>query len=116
MESVLVADDGCRRHLEGRTHPEKPARYDAVMDGLARAGLLGRMRRAGERTATEEELLLCHTPAYLEIARCDVESGRPYLSTGDTDITPASWDVAARTAGGLLHAVDAVMTGAARNA
>ena len=45
----LVADDAFRGHLAGRTHPEKPERYDAVLEGLARAGLLARMRRAGPR-------------------------------------------------------------------
>jgi acetoin utilization deacetylase AcuC-like enzyme len=116
VPGFLVADDGCRGHLAGKTHPEKPERYDAVIDALARAGLLARMRRAEVRTATEDELLLCHTEEYLQTVRRDVESGRPHLSTGDTDITPNSWDVAARAAGGVLNAVDAVLTGAARNA
>ena len=116
MTSFLVADDACRGHLVGRTHPEKPERYDAIMDKLARDGLLDRMRRAEVRTATDDELLLCHTAEYLKTARNDVESGRHYLSTGDTDITPDSWDVAARAAGGVLNAVDAVLTGTARNA
>jgi acetoin utilization deacetylase AcuC-like enzyme len=68
------------------------------------------------RTATDEELALCHTREYLRSAQRDVESGRPFLSTGDTDVTPNSWNVAVRAAGGVLNAVDAVMTGAARNA
>jgi acetoin utilization deacetylase AcuC-like enzyme len=38
------------------------------------------------------------------------------LSTGDTDITPNSWEVAVRAAGGALSAVDAVLTGRVRNA
>jgi acetoin utilization deacetylase AcuC-like enzyme len=112
----LVADDGCRGHLAGKAHPESPERYDAVMEGLARAGLLERMRRAEVRTATENELQLCHTAEYLKSVRRDVESGRRYLSTGDTDITPNSWDAAARAAGGVLNAVDAVLAGSARNA
>jgi acetoin utilization deacetylase AcuC-like enzyme len=57
--------------------------------------LLDRMRRADVRTAADDELLLCHTPEYLKTARRDVDSGSRYLSTGDTDITPDSWDVAA---------------------
>src|ERR1035441_8787260 len=81
VPGFLVADDGCREHLAGRQHSERPQRYDAVMDGLAQAGLLQRMRRAEVRTATEDELLLCHTAAYLKTVRRDVESGRPYLST-----------------------------------
>jgi acetoin utilization deacetylase AcuC-like enzyme len=74
------------------------------------------MRRAEPRTATDDELQLCHTAAYLQTVRRDVDSGRPYLSTGDTDITPDSWDVATCAAGGVLNAVDAVLTGTARNA
>ena len=116
VTGFLVADDACRGHLVGRTHPEKPERYDAIMDKLARAGLLDRMQRAEVRTATDAELLLCHTAEYLKTARRDVDSGSHYLSTGDTDITPDSWDVAARAAGGVLNAVDAVLTGNARNA
>ena len=116
VPGFLVADEGCRGHLAGRTHPERPERYDAVMGGLARAGLLGRMRRAAVRTATEDELLLCHTAEYLKTARRDVESGQRYLSTGDTDITSESWEVAVRAVGGVLNAVDAVLSGEARNA
>jgi len=116
MTTALMADPFFREHLAGRAHPESPERYDAVMEGLARAGLLGAMLRAEVRTATEDELLLCHTAEYLKTVRRDVASGRPYLSTGDTDITPNSWEVAARAAGGGLNAVDAVLAGNARHA
>ncbi len=114
--TVLLADPIYRQHLEGRDHPERPERYDAVMRGLDRAGLLARLGRVPARPATEDELLLCHTPQYLETVRRDFAAGLPYLSTGDTDITPNSWDVASHAVGGALNAVDAVMTGAARNA
>jgi len=116
VPGFLVADDGCRGHLAGTSHVESPARYDAVLEGLARAGLLGRMRKAEVRTATGDDLLLCHTAEYLETVRRDVDSGRRHLSTGDTDITPNSWDVAARAVGGVLNAVDAVLGGGARTA
>ena len=86
--------DRFRGHLVGRAHPERPERYDAVMADSPRR-TPRRMRRVEPRAATEDELQLCHTADYLRIARRDVESGRPYLSTGDTDITPNSWDVAA---------------------
>ncbi len=115
-QTVLLADPIYREHLRGRDHPERPERFDAVMDGLRSAGLLERLGSVHARPATEEELLLCHTREYLITARRDVEAGQEYLSTGDTDVTPNSWDVASRAAGGVLNAVDAVMTGAARNA
>ena len=112
LPTALLADPIFREHLAGREHPERPERFDAVVRALAPFDLLGVPARA----ATEEELLLCHTAEYLATARRDVASGRPYLSTGDTDITPNSWDVAVRAAGGVLNAVDLVMTGRARNA
>jgi acetoin utilization deacetylase AcuC-like enzyme len=114
--SLLVADAHCRAHLVGRDHPERPERFDAVKRALDGAGLADRMAPASPRVAIEDELLLCHTPQYLKTARRDVNSGAPYLSTGDTDITPNSYDVAARAVGGALAAVDAVATGEARNA
>jgi acetoin utilization deacetylase AcuC-like enzyme len=115
-DTFLLADPLYREHLAGRLHPERPERLDAVMEGLREAGLLERLGRVAPRAATEDEILLCHTPAYLRTARRDVESGRPYLSTGDTEITPNSWEVAIQAAGGVLNAVDLVVGGDARNA
>ena len=110
--TALSADPVCREHLTGRPHPERPERFDVVLDALP----LDRMMRLESRTAAGEEILLCHTPAYLRVAQHDVEAGLRYLSTGDTDIDGRSWDAALHAAGGVLNAVDAVMTGRARNA
>jgi acetoin utilization deacetylase AcuC-like enzyme len=116
MPTALLSGDIYRKHLEGRDHPERPERYAAVMQGLKAARLLERLVPIAPRPATEDELLLCHTPQYLRTVRDDFAAGVPYLSTGDTDITPASHEVALHAVGGVLNAVDAVMTGAADNA
>src|ERR1051325_4952376 len=105
-----------RERLAGREHPERPERFDAVVHGLRKAGLLDRLGRVDRRAATEEDLLLCHTKEYLRTAKRDVESGQSHLSTGDTDITSNSWEIATMAVGGALSAVDAVMTGRVRNA
>jgi acetoin utilization deacetylase AcuC-like enzyme len=115
-KTALLADRIYREHLVGREHPERPERFDAVFQGLQKAGLIERMARIEPRAATEEEMLYCHTREYLRIAQHDVEAGYPSLTTGDTDITPKSWDVARKAAGGVLNAVDAVLAGKARNA
>ncbi|MBZ5727587.1 MAG: histone deacetylase [Acidobacteriia bacterium] len=114
--TALLADSAVREHLAGREHLERPERYDAVVEGLEEAGLLPRLLRVEPRAATVEELLLCHTGEYLRTAKHDVDSGRRRMSTGDTDLTRSSWDAAARAAGGVLNAVDAVVSGQARNA
>jgi acetoin utilization deacetylase AcuC-like enzyme len=114
--TALAADPICREHLAGRQHPERPERYDAVESALRQAGLLKGLAKLAARAATEDELSLCHRREYLNVARHDVDSGYPYLSTGDTDIGPNSWEVASRAAGAALNAVDAVAGGKARNA
>jgi acetoin utilization deacetylase AcuC-like enzyme len=116
LKTALLADARCREHLVGVEHPERPERFDAVMDGLRKARVLERLLQLEHRSATLEELLLCHTREYLSIAKHDVEAGYHQLTTGDTDITPNSWEIALRAAGGVLNAVDAVVTGKARNA
>ena len=88
--TALSADPICREHLVGRPHPERPERFDAVIEALRQAGSLDRMLHLAPRSATEEELLLCHTPAYLQVARHDVETGRHYLSTGATQASPCA--------------------------
>jgi len=50
----------------GANIPERPERFDAVVRGLRQAGLLERLAHVDPRAATEEELLLCHTPEYLQ--------------------------------------------------
>ncbi len=117
LKTAISTDPICREHLADRPgHPERPERFDVVAGALRQAGLLDRSVALGPRSATLDELALCHTRRYLTVARQDVETGRPCLSTGDTDIGPNSWEVAARATGAALNAVDAVVTGPARNA
>jgi acetoin utilization deacetylase AcuC-like enzyme len=116
-DTVLLIDPIFREHLAGRyDHPERPERIEAVTKALQKASLLDRTGRVGRRAATEDELMLCHTHAYLKTAHRDVAAGLDCLSTGDTDITPNSWEVAVQAVGGVLNAVDAVMTRKAHNA
>jgi acetoin utilization deacetylase AcuC-like enzyme len=112
----LVCDPAYRDHDTGAGHPERPARVDAVIQGLHRSGLLEHCHVIAPRPASEAELLRCHTPGYLERVREDVEAGRDDLSTGDTAIGPGSEAVARLAAGGVLAAVEAVMAGRVRNA
>jgi acetoin utilization deacetylase AcuC-like enzyme len=114
--TALLADPIFRDHLAGRDTPECPERFDCIVDALRGNGIVERLLPVPPRAATEDELALCHTREYLAIARRDVASGRLCLSTGDTDIGPNSWAVAARAAGGVLNAVDLVAAGEARNA
>jgi acetoin utilization deacetylase AcuC-like enzyme len=87
-----------------------------VIQGLERAGLLGRCRILPPRPATDTELLRCHTPGYLQRIQEDIAAGRAQLSTGDTAISPYSERTARLAAGGVLAAVEAVMEQRVRRA
>jgi acetoin utilization deacetylase AcuC-like enzyme len=78
---------------------------------------LGSNKLAGvpPRSASEDELLLCHTRPYIATAQRDVAM-RGTLSTGDTNVGPRSYEVALRAVGTCLNAVDLVMRGEAENA
>ena len=110
--TAFLADPVSKRHEPGPGHPESPARFDAVMKGLAEFKLTS----FAPRSATEDEIALCHTRQYIRTARHEVEDGFSQLTTGDTDLCHETYDVALRAVGTVLHGVDLVFTGQAGNA
>ena len=116
MSTGLLLDPIYKLHDTGPGHPEAIARYTAVTKALTDSGIVAKTAPIKPREATEDEIALCHTRKYIEIAKDDVESGATDLSTGDTSICPRSWEVAVSAVGGVLNAVDAVVTGKVNNA
>jgi acetoin utilization deacetylase AcuC-like enzyme len=116
VSTALLADPIYKRHVPPGGHPEQPARFDAALFALDRAGLSERLLRIPSRMATEDELAACHTPEYIATVKRDVQRGYAALSTGDTPLSAASLDVALAAAGGVLNAVDAVVERRAKNA
>lgn len=112
----LVFDPAFLLHDPGPGHPESPDRYRALKKALSRGELAGRLRHLPGRDATEEDLRLVHTRAYLATVRHDIARYSPALSTGDTGLCAQSLEVALRAAGAALTAVDAVMAGQVSNA
>lgn len=113
--TALLLDPIYQRHQPGPGHPESPDRYQAVTQAL-HAAQLDKLPRIGVRAADADEIALCHSAAYLKTVEQDFARGAHDLSTGDTAIGPESLNVAKRAVGGVLNAVDQVMTGKARNA
>ena len=116
MATGLYHHPSCKEHDPGPGHPECPARYDAVMAALKQARLMHALVEIEGRSATDDELALCHDRDYIALARADVAAGRSTLSTGDTNIGHHSIEAARLATGGVLSAVDAVMDGTVRNA
>lgn len=112
----LIADPGVKLHDGGPTHPEQPARYAAVTNGLQASGLSAQMHPLASRTATTDELALVHTPEYIDLVQSEVSAGAAQLSTGDTPVNSHSESAARLAAGCALAAVDAVFARQVQNA
>jgi acetoin utilization deacetylase AcuC-like enzyme len=109
VNTGLVYSPLYKEHRTGAFHPESPERLDAILHALEPERLGFRLRRVEPRPATRDEVLLCHTAGYFDLARREIASGATCLSTGDTIVSDRSFDVALLAAGGVLAAVDAVV-------
>jgi acetoin utilization deacetylase AcuC-like enzyme len=112
VQTAFLADKISLLHDPGSGHPEQPARFEAAVRGVGEGHLIP----SHERSLTADQLAMCHTKDYIHSVYADVQSGASSLATGDTDICPASLNVALRAGGLCLNAVDMVMNGEARNA
>ena len=116
LTTAILADPVYQEHDPGRGHPERPERYAAVVEALSRGGLMKSLGRIEARFASEDEIALCHSRAYIQKVKQDIAGGAHELSTGDTNVGPRSLDVALQAVGGVLNAVDAVVDRKAQNA
>jgi acetoin utilization deacetylase AcuC-like enzyme len=109
-------DPATLRHEPSGDHPENPKRLEAVMESVRAPERQARLTVVAPRPATEDEILRVHAPQYVKLVRSEIEAGRRTLSTGDTEISSGSLGAALAAAGTVVSAVDAVLSGRARNA
>jgi acetoin utilization deacetylase AcuC-like enzyme len=114
--TALLIDPVFKLHDTGPGHPERPERYEALTLAFNRAGLTKSLLPIATRPATEDEVALCHTRPYIQTVKRDIAAGARELTTGDTAVSPKSWEVALDAAGGVMNAVDAVFGKTADNA
>lgn len=103
-------------HVPSAGHPESPARIAAVMTAVGALEKAGRLTMGRVRQATDDDVLLVHSPAYLKTVRAEIAAGRRMLSTGDTELSRGSLTAALSAAGAVLSGVDTVMSGESRRA
>jgi acetoin utilization deacetylase AcuC-like enzyme len=112
----VLFDPAMLAHQPSVGHPESPARATSIMDTIRALEQRGRLSVGSLRPATEDELLLVHTPGYVNQVRSDIAAGRRTLSTGDTELSSGSFTAALAAAGAVIAAVNGVMRGSIRNA
>ena len=109
---VWITDDRFLDHDTGRSHPERPARLRAVIDGMQRADLVDALIPTEPRSATDADLLSVHDAAVLDLVRRVAQAGGGRLDP-DTAMAPESEAAARLAAGAGLAAIDALDDGVA---
>ena len=112
----FVYDDIYLKHLQGRSHAERPERLTAIVNRMRDNGVLGTLHRIDPFIAELDQIGLVHEPDYIELVRSEIEDQKlSRLSTGDTAVTEESYVVARWAVGGALAGVDAVLSGKVSN-
>ncbi|XP_075041708.1 protein deacetylase HDAC6 isoform X2 [Mixophyes fleayi] len=118
----LVYDDRMTESfcLWDEKFPESPARLLAVKEKLAEYGLLDRCEPVLARKASEEEVLLVHSPEFLELMKSTqtmtVEELRTLSERYDSVfLHPMLFSTSCLATGSVLQLVDKVVRGQVRN-
>lgn len=112
----LLLDDCFLDHDTGEGHPERADRLRAIRQGLARTHLVEACVRIEPAAATDADLILIHSEAYIRHVERMCRSGQRHIDCADSAICPRSCDVARLAAGGVMRATEEVFDGRMRNA
>lgn len=104
MPVLLGYHPACLAHEPGLGHPERPARLEAVLAGVAAAGLGDEVVEFAPAAASRAALGRVHEVAYLY--RLEEASFAGEQLDPDTFVGPGSYEAALRAAGAGLEAVE----------
>jgi acetoin utilization deacetylase AcuC-like enzyme len=104
---AIIKDDRYLEHNPGDGHPESPDRLRVIHDLIAKE--FRDLPVIEPRVATEDELSSVHDPFYIQtVANTE---GRAFSRLdADTGLSARSYQVACLAAGGLLAALDVILT------
>ncbi len=104
---ALIKDDRYLEHNPGDGHPESPDRLRVIHELIDRE--FSGLPLIAPRLATEGELALVHDPFYIQTVAVTEGRIRSQLDP-DTGLSARSYEIARLAAGGLLEAVDSLLT------
>ncbi len=112
MATALISHDDCLDHVTPPGHPEQVARLDAVLEALAGLDLL----RVKAPLAAEDDLLRGHPKSYIDAIKTAAPTEGWRSLDADTHMSAGTLQAAYRAVGGVVRAVDMVLSGEAANA
>ena len=116
MKTALIHHPIYQKHDTGAGHPETPKRYEVVMNALkSDKEFWESLTEIIPDQVSKGIIQAAHTREHFKRVEGAFENGFDRLDM-DTTISMKSFDAALYAAGGACRAVDAVMSGAAKNA
>ena len=102
MSTAVVWNPACRHHYAGAGHPERPQRFEAVLEAVRRDPQIPLIQAPPADRAALERV---HPPAYLDMLEALAARGGGALD-GDTFLGPRSLESVLASAGVALGAVE----------
>lgn len=117
-ETGIVYNSIFLQHDTGLGHPERPQRLKAIAEnlGLLDENSASSLQKIPFVPAPLEWINTVHDFEYIRRVRQSCRDGVEYLDSADTPISEKSYEVAVSAVGGVLSAIDAVMSGKVKNA
>ncbi|HEV8382273.1 MAG TPA: histone deacetylase [Gemmatimonadales bacterium] len=105
MSVAVVWNPACRHHYGGAGHPERPQRFEAVLEALRRPELASLITWSEASPATRAVIERVHPAAYLDMLERLAERGGGALDA-DTFLGPRSLESVLASAGVAVAAVE----------
>jgi acetoin utilization deacetylase AcuC-like enzyme len=105
VSTAVVWNPACRHHYGGAGHPERPQRFEAVLEALRRPDVAPLVTWVEAAPATREALERVHPAAHLAMLEALAARGGGALDA-DTVLGPRSWESVLASAGVALAAVE----------
>ena len=105
MPTAVTWNSACRHHYGGAGHPERPQRFEAVLEALRRPELAALISWVAAQPAERSAIERVHTPGYVSMLAKLTERGGGALDA-DTFLGPRSWESVLASAGVALSAVE----------
>ena len=115
MTTLLLSHPACLDHVTPPGHPERPDRLRAVERALEDEKFQ-MLTREQAPMASLEMIARVHPMDYVVQMRDAAPKEGMVRLDGDTTMSPGTFEAVMRAAGGAVHAVDEVMSGAVANA
>lgn len=114
--TLFLSHPDCEQHVMGPSHPESPARLQAINTAIDAHDWQSSLQREPAPLLAIDDLSTAHPKHYVDaVVERSPAQGTVALDD-DTIMNPHSLTAARRAAGAAIHAIDRIMAGDARNA